>query len=575
MFLLSRISELLKSRSLSLRQPGTLNRTLAIYLFFGWFSLTPQMLFIFQEFTGWTGLRDATLYTLCWLLLPAVLPKKWLPTTLAAVGCLMAACALAKLGNYWVFHQELSQSVFVATLESNPQEVREFLQQYFSWRMIPAAILYCLPAIYFYRQIVQNQQPMPRVTYAVISLVLLSYPYISHGMGDAGIKQVSRKFIPVEPWGMLINYSNYRDNLLNSSHMQDNMQAAAQRENIVTSDTNAEKTYVLVIGESTSRKRLSLYGYARPTSPRLQEISNELLVYDNVVSNIPYTIESLSTALSFTNPEDLAATFSHMNIITMMKNAGFKTYWITNQQTLTNRNTMLNAFSGLTDEHVYLNNNLRQSATSYDEKVLKPFEAALQDKDPKKLIIVHLLGAHFSYRLRYPESFSVFDNQNPPSSSLTDTDEDRFNYNAYDNAVLYNDHIVRELIETYRAHDPYGFMVYFSDHGEEVFDTRDFNGRDMSKPTINMYEVPFIIWPSPRWTAQHDMSALKNTVHRPSSLSLFLHSWCSLASITYRECKEKNSLLSNKFEAQPRWVGIGNNRHSYEDLLKNTSQVPQ
>jgi heptose-I-phosphate ethanolaminephosphotransferase len=563
MSFLSTIPKFLKAH------PIRINRTLAIYLFFGWFSITPQILFVAQELTVWNGLRDAVLYTLCWFFLPAIVPKKLLPTTLLVAGGSMAICALAKLGNFWVFHQELSQSVFVATLESNPQEAGEFLQQYFSWLMIPAAALYCLPVIYFYRQIVLNPLPIPRFTYAIVSLILLSYPYVTHGMGAAGLKQVSRKFIPVEPWGMMINYLHYRDNLLNSTRMQDNMQAAAEREKIVSTDTNTDKTYVLVIGESTSRKRLSLYGYTRPTSPRLQEISNELLKYDNIVANIPYTIESLSTSLSFTNPEDLAATYSHMNIITMMKSAGFKTYWITNQQTMTNRNTMLNAFAGLADEHVFLNNNLRQSSSSYDEKVLKPFADALQDKAPKKLIIVHLLGAHFSYRLRYPESFSVFDNQ-PPPSQLVKSHDDIFNYNAYDNAVTYNDHVVRELIETYRSHDPYGFMVYFSDHGEEVFDTRDFNGRDMSKPTPNMYEVPFIIWPSPRWAEKHDMKILKDAEHRPSSLSNFLHDWCSLTSINYRECKTKSSLFSSEFQAQPRWVGIGVNRHSYEDLVKNS-----
>ncbi|XNM71288.1 sulfatase-like hydrolase/transferase [Escherichia coli] len=39
-------------------------------------------------------------------------------------------------------------------------------------------------------------------------------------------------------------------------------------------------------------------------------------------------------------------------------------------------------------------------------------------------------------------------------------------YNSYDNANLYNDYVVSTLIKDYKATDPNGFLLYFSDHGE-------------------------------------------------------------------------------------------------------------
>jgi glucan phosphoethanolaminetransferase (alkaline phosphatase superfamily) len=65
-----------------------------------------------------------------------------------------------------------------------------------------------------------------------------------------------------------------------------------------------------------------------------------------------------------------------------MKQAGYKTYWITNQQTMTKRNTMLTTFSEQTDEQVYLNSNRNQNARQYDGDVIEPFNKILDDPAP-------------------------------------------------------------------------------------------------------------------------------------------------------------------------------------------------
>lgn len=545
---------------------------LAFYLFFAWFSVVPQLLFLAAGITGWAGPRDAILYSVAWLLLPALLPQRLLAGVLSVAGIVMAVCALAKLGNFAVFQQEISQSVFVAVFESNPQESTEFLQQFFRWWMLPSAVVFCVPAWWLYRQV--RQQPLDRamrMRYGVVALLFLCQPFLVYGTDPKSIDRLERHFATIEPWGMVQSYAKYRDNLKESANLQANMEAAARDAVIKAADPAVEQTFVLVIGESTSRRRLSLYGYGRETSPRLQQIRNELLVYDNVVSSIPYTIESLSSTITFTDPERLNEAFRNMNLITLMKKAGFKTFWITNQQTLSQRNTMLTAFARLSDEREFLNHNRRQNSSSYDEVVLQPFASALADPAPRKLIVVHLLGAHFAYQYRYPEGFAVFDGQ-PVPSGLAKTAAERELYNQYDNAVRYNDHVVRELIETYRQRDPYGFLLYFADHGEEVFDVSEFNGRNMGDPTVNMYEVPFVLWPSPRWAAGRDIKTLATTTGRPGSLAAFLHGWCSLTAVEYRECDPARSLFSDEFAAQARWVGVGKDRHSYESLASSEQQ---
>ena len=61
---------------------------------------------------------------------------------------------------------------------------------------------------------------------------------------------------------------------------------------------------VLVIGESTQRGKLSLYGYPLPTTPLLDNLKdskpNNLFVFSDVISPHAQTHESLSLSLTLT-----------------------------------------------------------------------------------------------------------------------------------------------------------------------------------------------------------------------------------------------------------------------------------
>ncbi len=69
------------------------------------------------------------------------------------------------------------------------------------------------------------------------------------------------------------------------------------------------------------------------------------MVFNDVVTLRPYTIEILQQALNFSNEKNPDLYLTKPSLMNMMKQAGCKTYWITNQQTMTARNTMLTVFS--------------------------------------------------------------------------------------------------------------------------------------------------------------------------------------------------------------------------------------
>lgn len=239
----------------------------------------------------------------------------------------------------------------------------------------------------------------------------------------------------------------------------------------------------------------------------------------------------------------------------MMKQAGYKTFWITNQQTMTARNTMLTVFSKQTDKQFYMNQQRTQSAREYDTNVLAPFKEVMADPAPKKFIIVHLLGTHIKYKFRYPEDKGYFDGKTDHLPAGLSPEEQE-SYNDYDNANRYNDMVVASLIKDYKATDPNGFLLYFSDHGEEVYDTppHKTQGRNEDNPTRHMYTVPFLLWTSEKWQAAHPRD-FSQDVNRKYSSSELIHTWSDLAGLTYDGYDSTRSITSPAFKETTRWIG--------------------
>jgi heptose-I-phosphate ethanolaminephosphotransferase len=285
-------------------------------------------------------------------------------------------------------------------------------------------------------------------------------------------------------------------------------------------------------------------------------MADELLVFDQVYASRPYTVESLEQALTFADQQQPKLYLEKPTLVDVMKQAGYRTYWITNQQTQTQRNTLLTTFSKQADEQVYLNNNRSQNSAQYDEVVFRPFEDVLNRSAAKKFILVHLIGTHRAYRYRYPESFKIFDDDEhlPP---WVRKKRYRREYNEYDNAVLYNDFVVASLIEQLKKSGQNGYLVYFSDHGEEVYDypRHLFAGRDEAAPTPAMYSVPFLVWRSESWKQNNRIDVSPDMTHRMYSLSEFFYTWMDLAGISFSGFDPGKSIINSQYTYTPVLIG--------------------
>ncbi|MES2817737.1 MAG: phosphoethanolamine transferase CptA [Pseudomonadota bacterium] len=530
-----------------------------LFLFFWYFSGVTHLLIQLTGTSGFEGFRQAFLMSALWLI-PVLLFPARARVIAGSIGLVLWLCSLIGLGYFCIYGQQFSQSVIFILFESNVAEGSEYFAQYFAWWMVPVYLVYSLGAWLLWTRVRPLGFSRPQAWGLSLLLVagLLVYPLAKQlhkqpSLGQA-LEKFEAKIEPAVPWQLLVGYRKYREQLGAMQALLAGNARVAPLRDLVDSHPGQPSTLVLVIGESTNRQRMSLYGYPRATTPRLDRLGEQLMVFDNVVTPRPYTIEALQQVLTFADeqhPDDYLTTPSIMN---MMKQAGYRTYWITNQQTMTKRNTMLTTFSEQADEQVYLNNNLNQNARQYDGDVLAPFDKVLVDAAPRKFIVVHLLGTHMSYQYRFPPEYERFtDRQGVPDWV---TEDQLPTYNSYDNAVLYNDFVVSSLIEQFAASKPHGFLLYLSDHGEAVFDSPEgaVLGRNEARPTAPMYTIPFMLWTSAQWQASHPAD-YRGRLGRPYSSSNLIHTWADLAGLRFAELDSSKSLVSADFKERPLLIG--------------------
>lgn len=530
-----------------------------LFAFFWYFSGITQLLIQLTGTSGFSGFRQAFVMSALWLAPMLAFPKRT-KLLAALIGIVLWACSMASLGYFFIYQQEFSQSVIFIMFESNISEAGEYMTQYFAWWMIPAFLAHTAFAYFLWTRLRPVYMPRGRAFVAAIAIVfaVVGYPLIKQtqrtGSFAGGFEKFEDRIEPAVPWQMAVAYHRYLDTLAGMQDMLHSTSKVPPLHNLKVTDADKPSTLVLVIGESTNRQRMSLYGYGRNTTPELDKLKDQLAVFDNVITPRPYTIEALQQVLTFADEENPDLYLSTPSLVSMMKQAGYKTFWITNQQTMTKRNTMLTTFSEQADEQVYLNNNRNQNAAQYDGDVIEPFNKALTDPAQRKLIVVHLLGTHMSYQYRYPPTFDKFQDRTGVPAGVRDDQVPT--YNSYDNAVLYNDFVVSSLIKDYAKSDPNGFLLYLSDHGEDVFDSAGHNtlGRNENKPTAPMYTIPFMAWASPKWRENHDWNFAAD-LGRPYSSSHLIHTWADMAGLSFDELDRSKSLVSDSFKPRPLMIG--------------------
>lgn len=320
----------------------------------------------------------------------------------------------------------------------------------------------------------------------LVGLFLIVLPIAYHG------NPVVARADPM--WRWMTYYQKYQNEqhnrvLLVASRKEAEKRIPAWKPHI---DTTGPKTFVLVLGESSNRSNWSLYGYERKTTPKLDALASEMLVFRDAVSSWGSSNRELTRIFTPADHTNDKSWREEPDVIGLAKAAGYKTFWLTNQRAF-----LINTvFGQQADQFTLVNDGLGQrSDTSLDEKLLPELDKALADPAQRKFIVLYTIGSHQHYQLRYPAKFAVYDDA---ADGIAEEMAAKWSAlavarNQYDNTIRYADFFLASVISRLKADKVQNSeMLYLSDHGQDVGHLTSMWGHQLQLESG--FTVPVLLW---------------------------------------------------------------------------------
>ncbi|MEZ5562852.1 MAG: phosphoethanolamine--lipid A transferase [Gammaproteobacteria bacterium] len=247
---------------------------------------------------------------------------------------------------------------------------------------------------------------------------------------------------------------------------------------------------VLAIGETVRSANFGLSGYARDTTPELRKL--DLVTWPRVQACGTSTEVSVPCLFAPVGRRDYdeARIRREQSLLHVLDRVGFKVLWLDNQS------GCKGVCDGLPSERIAGDADpLLCDGERCLDAVLLPRLAAAAAEPGDLVVVLHLLGNHGpAYFRRYPDEFRRF-TPTCDSSELSACSDAEI-VNAYDNAILYTDHVLAAMLAWLQAlPDRDAALIYVSDHGESLGENGIYlHGLPYAIAPAVQREVPMLMW---------------------------------------------------------------------------------
>lgn len=531
--------------------------------------------------------------------------RRWVSLALYVV---LYGVALTDVFCFWKFGSVISPSMLMLVGETDSREAGEFLSTYLSLDVLSSPVAWIM-LLFILHSLVDLRKPLCRllkVDYAklqarfhfgflrffhrymlypecgMLVLALLAWSVVTSWGNKRGMAHLmtadtigSIEHILTEPdHGEFylpiyrLAFSVYSNHL--ASQQVDKCVAASKRV-VVDSCSFRSPTIVLIIGESYSKAHCQLYGYPQKDTPRQRRLERGgwLTKFNDVVSCWNLTSFVFKNVLSMHVVGEKGEWCDYPLFPELFRKAGYQVTFLTNQFLLAAGQAVYDFSGGFFLNDPVLSKaqfDLRNTSLHrFDEGLLSDYDNFLNEGKinlkGNNLIIFHLIGQHVSYNARYPKDRAKWhaDDYKELRPDIAGDHYRRRMIAAYDNACLYNDSIVTQIVKRFEDKD--AIVVYMPDHGEEIFEPgRDIICRNHSAavdwPLAHYeFEVPFWIWCSRKYAHREPevFKAIKDAKNRRFMTDALPHMMVWLAGISSKDYNDKYNLLSPNYdESRPR-----------------------
>lgn len=528
------------------------------------------------------------LYLLCAIL--AVIPRKVRRVIRAVLAFIFYAVALIDMFCYVHFESTLTPTMLMLFFETTGREAGEFLQSYVGWDLITSktGLILLIALLHLAwnmvaQQLRSNKMVGPRLAPPVVwtlsalagiaafaffihcgsrcwdnkcaTVRLMSKHNIGEVEHELTQKGCANLYLPI----YRLMFSLYANRL--AAKQVDRLLATSEHVSVESCDFRSPQI-VLIIGESYNRHRSQLYGYQRPTTPRqLQRMQDSTLVaFTDVVAPWNLTSFVFKHMFSLHCIGDEGEWCDSPLFPQVFRKAGYHVKFLTNQFLPKSGEEVYDFSGGFFLNNPTLSRALFDERNSklhrYDEGLLEDYDRMVAKKRyPHQLTIFHLMGQHVDYRARFP--MKTRRKFTPADYNRTDLSPQRQQINAdYDNAVLYNDSVVDQIIRRFENEN--AIVIYVPDHGEECFNgSLPFYGR-MHSADIDYrlareeFEIPFWIWASDeyRMTHPYGWKAIQEYHHRPLMTDALPHTLLFLGGIHSNYYRKDYDVLNAEYNTK-------------------------
>jgi len=234
---------------------------------------------------------------------------------------------------------------------------------------------------------------------------------------------------------------------------------------LIDPSTSKKELIILVVGETARADRFSLNGYKRETNPLLAK--ENLVSFSNVSScgtstgvSVPCMFSSLGR-----DKYDKEKALEQENVLDVLKKNGIEVLWRDNNSDSKGVATRVKY-----EDFKSPTLNPTCEGECRDIGMLSGLDKYIEaHKSQDMMIVLHQMGNHGpEYYRRYPKAFERF-KPACQTGELRDCSKQEID-NAYDNAILYTDYFLSEVIGFLKKYDSTHetAMLYIADHGESL-----------------------------------------------------------------------------------------------------------
>lgn len=512
--------------------------------------------------------------------------KKWIKVLFYVLGCTLFG---VNVFLWLVFHKIIDPSIINPIIETNKQEASEFFQTFlFDKKGIISIAIICFTIIVIcFMERYREQICIRLLSHKLLCKTVDVIVVLGSVVGFFNFSVYKSIFSAITTDQMNIGDPMPYDSFTASIFSIQSVRLAKNEIKKTVDLTEQCKpgyiedkdslNIILIIGESYIKRHAAIYGYYLPTTPNMtrEENSGNLFSFSNVIAPFSGTSAVIRNVLECNSIAMKEPWFRSMYFPTILRKSGFHVAFWDNQ-----RDDFTKGVDTYTLDALLYNPKLSRityNATNhqsfrYDDELIKDYETK-KSLAKYNFQIFHLWGQHIDAKDRYPhDKFSRFSAKDIRNNAPYMTESKKQDIANYDNATYYNDFVINHIINLYRNKNT--VLVYFSDHGEEVYDYRDSKGRveAASGQERNwlkyQFEVPFVIWCSDKYRALHPdvVRRIKASLNRPFMTDNTCHLLFDLAGLKTIYYRPERDLISPKFKPSKRIV---QNNIDFDAVMSN------